>query len=138
MHIDYVPNSQLHPMIHIDDHASSRTAANWWLTLISSCAALAAVHEEGTTAAHLIGLLRIEVEGARTGHGGVVHGVLAVGKLVLGRRQGPGVNNALFFRVHVARALSRVTMGINMPIIRATDEVPGVLIVGVGHLGTCI
>ena len=105
MHVDYVPNPELHPVIDVDDDASSRASPDGWLTLIPGRAALAPVHKEGPAAAHLLGLLGVQVEGAGTGHGRVVHGVLAVGKLVLGRWKGAGVNYTLLFGVHVTRAL---------------------------------
>ena len=65
-----------------------------------------------------------------------MHGILAVAELILGGRQRTGVAHTLFFGIHVARALARVAVGVDVPLATATDEVTGVLVIGVSLCGS--
>ena len=106
--------------------------------MIAGGAALAAVDKERPSAAHLAWLLGLEVEGARLGYGGVVHGVLAVAELVVCGGEGAGVDNALLIGIHEADALAGVAVGVDVPFTCATDEVSRLLVVSVVLCGPAL
>jgi hypothetical protein len=90
---------------------------------------LATVDEESAATAHLAGLLRVEIECAGSGDGGIVHGVLAVAELILGSGERANVAHALLVGIHVANTLARVAVGVDVPLASSTDEVASLLVV---------
>ena len=60
--LEDVANAKFLSVLHAQDDAASRTSADRWVRGISRGAALASVDEEGTSSAHLAGLLRVQVE----------------------------------------------------------------------------
>ena len=111
-----VSHSQLLPILHAEDDTAGGAATDWGVRGVTCGAALAAMDEEATTAAHLGRLLRVQVEGARFGDGRIMHGVLAVPELILGSGQWPSVDHALLGWVHVAFILPRVGMCVYGPL----------------------
>ncbi len=63
-----------------------------------------------------------------------MHGVFAISKLILSSRKWASVNHALLGRIHQSFTLPTVTVSIDSPLTRSTNEVTSILIVGVVHL----
>ena len=60
-----------------------------------------------------------------------MHGILAVTKLVLGSGQRTCITYTLFFGIHVSRPLTRVSVGVDVPLTTSTDKVTCILVISV-------
>ena len=134
--VDGVAHSELLAVCLVDNDAAGRAALGGRHGGVSARAALASVDEEGASAAHLAGLLGLQVEGAGPRDGRGVHGVFAVAELVPRCGEGAHVLDALLGRLHEAGATATVAVGVDSPDSGSSDEVAGVLIVGVGLGGS--
>lgn len=83
-----IPNSQFFAMRVVHDNTAGRASSRGWGGVVSTRAAGASMHEEGTSPAHLILFLGFQVEGAGSLHGGV-HDVDAGGQFVGSGGRGP-------------------------------------------------
>ena len=102
--------------------------------MITSSTALAPVNEEAASSTHFAGFLGLQVEGTRFGYGRIMHGILAIGKFILGGREWASVDYALLLGVHKSFMLTTVTMSVNYPFARASNKVTGILVISVGLL----
>ena len=126
-----ITDSQLDTVVLVDHDTASRASTSRGSRVVTAGATLAPVDEERPATAHLGWLEGLEVEGARTGHRGVMHSILAISEAVLGGRERARVDHALLVWVHVACTLSRVSVRVDVPLARSPDEVARLLIVSV-------
>ena len=129
--LESISNSQFKSVIKVDNHAAGWASTNRRLAEISTCAALATMNEEFSTATHLARFLGVKIEGAWFCDRGIVHSVLAVLKFIPGCWKRSRVNHALLFGVHVSSPLAWVSISVYVPFTWSTNKVTSVLVVSV-------
>ncbi len=91
--------------------------------------------EEGEAATHVVVWTRIEVEGAWSRNWGIVHRVHTASKCVLTCRERSHIRHTLVRRVEVAFSIASIALSVDVPLVRATNEVASVLVEIVGLRG---
>lgn len=111
-HDESISDSEFASVGVAENDATGRAASSGRVRVISWSAAGAAMHEEGTTAAHLTGLLGLEVESAGPVDS-LMHHIHAVAEFVGGCWERASVDYTLLSGVVVAFSLSGVAVSVD-------------------------